>query len=427
MTNEIIYPMTLDYVPEWDAWEIVRELASNALDADPGFTMGLNDDGALVIKSKGSQLAIRHLLFGVSQKDSPDAVGQFGEGLKLALLVLTRMGLTAHIYSGGQHLWNEPAEMQGEKVFKIVWKDNVQDNGQTVIGIPGWTDDTFEARFVRPGDPRIIHTDPFGRSILEEAPPNIYVKGLWVQRGGSYGSSYTFGYNLTDVHMNRDRGVVDSWDANKEIGKIWASVTDEELLERFWQAVKDEAGEKDCQVHGLQIKNKPGMKKAFQAVYGADAVVKTDSAMAREAEYRGATVLSRAVVGGGTLANLAEELVGTDAEHVAQMEGDSRVYMPDKKLGDRQRKYIGMLRRLARRIGIDGQIRGYVLPPEVKGESAKDGVRISVGALDDAQKAIEVWLHEQAHQEFGTPDATAQHATAIAKVAARVIASYATR
>jgi hypothetical protein len=156
-------------------------------------------------------------------------------------------------------------------------------------------------------------------------------------------------------------------------------------------------------------------------------VVKTDDAMAREAQYRGATVLSRFEVGGCDLADLAAELVGTDAEHVAEMEGDSRVYMPDKKLGDRQRKYIGMLRRLARRIGVDGKILGYVLPPDVKGESAKDGVRISVGALEDAQKAIEVWLHEQAHQEFGTPDATAQHAQAIAKVAARVIASYAVR
>jgi len=427
MANEIIYPMTLDYVPEWGPWEVVRELASNALDADPGFTMGLNDDGALVVKSQGGHLAVRHLLFGVSQKENAQAVGQFGEGLKLALLTLTRRGLTAHIYSGGRHLWNEPAELEGEQVFKIAWKDNVQDNGQTVIGIPGWTDETFEEHFVRPGDPRIIHTDPFGRSILEEATPNIYVKGVWVQRGGSYGTSYTFGYNLSDVSMNRDRGVVDAWQANKEIGKIWASVTNEELLERFWKAVKDGQGEKDCQVHGLSLANKPGMKQAFQAVYGADAVVKTDDAMAREAEYRGAQVLSRAVVGGGTLANLAGELVGTDAEHVAEMEGDSRVYMPDRRLGDKQRKYISMLRRLARRIGMDGKILGYVLPPDVKGESAKDGVRISVGQLDNAQKAIEVWLHEQAHQEFGTPDATAQHATAIAKVAARVIASYAVR
>jgi hypothetical protein len=130
--NEIVYPMTLDYVPEWNAWEVVRELASNALDADPGFRMYVNDDGALVVKSQGGQLAVRHLLFGVSEKEEPNAIGQFGEGLKLALLVLTRMELTVHIYSGGKHLWNEPAELEGERVFKIVWKNGVM----SLLGLP---------------------------------------------------------------------------------------------------------------------------------------------------------------------------------------------------------------------------------------------------------------------------------------------------
>jgi hypothetical protein len=228
--NEIIYPMTLDYVPEWGSWEVVRELVTNALDADPGFTLTQNDDGALVIKSKGGELAVRHLLFGVSEKQGPNAVGQFGEGMKLALLVLTRMGLTAHVYSGGRHLWNEPAELEGEQVFKVVWKNGIVDSGQTVVGIPDWEGDTYEHRFIRPGDPRIAYTDPFGRSILEEPDPNIYVKGVWVQKARGYSKSYAFGYNLTDADMNRDRGVVDAWKANCEIGKLWASVTDVEAL-----------------------------------------------------------------------------------------------------------------------------------------------------------------------------------------------------
>jgi hypothetical protein len=319
--NEIVYPMTLDYVPQWGAWEVVREVATNALDSDPGFAMGLNGDGALVIKSKGNSLAVRHLLFGVSEKGSPDAISQFGEGLKLALLVLTRMGLTAHVCSGGRHIWNEPAEMEGERVFKLAWTNNVKDAGQTVVGIPGWPHETFEQRFIRPGDPRILHADPFGRHILEEATPNLYVKGVWVQGGKSYSTHYAFGYDLIDVEMNRDRGVIDAWKANFEIGKIWASVTDEGLLQRFWQGVKDGMGEKDCQLHGVQIGNRPGMKRAFQAVYGSDAVVETDRAMGREAAYRGAKVVSSFEIGGASLADLAKDLVGTDAQHVAAMEG----------------------------------------------------------------------------------------------------------
>ena len=31
----------------------------------------------------------------------------------------------------------------------------------------------WEARVVRPGDPRILHEDPWGRMILEEAEPQF--------------------------------------------------------------------------------------------------------------------------------------------------------------------------------------------------------------------------------------------------------------
>jgi hypothetical protein len=86
-----------------------------------------------------------------------------------------------------------------------------------------------------------------------------------------------------------------------------------------------------------------------------------------------------------------------------------------------------MLRRLAQRVGVQGKVLAYVLPPGMRGEVHGGDVRVSISQLEDAEAAIAVWLHEQAHDEYGTADATAEHATAIARVAARVIASYATR
>jgi hypothetical protein len=75
---EIIFPMTFDYMSHVDdePWFVCRELATNALDSDPGFRMGMAD-GTLWIEDGGDNLAIRHLLFGVSEK-GPNAVGQFG-------------------------------------------------------------------------------------------------------------------------------------------------------------------------------------------------------------------------------------------------------------------------------------------------------------------------------------------------------------
>lgn len=434
MANEIVFPVSLHYVDHWNAngWPIVRELAANALDSDPGFRMYLGDsarESSLVIRSEGTSLAIRHLLFGVSEKPNGNAVGQFGEGLKLALLALTRADLTAHLYTGGMHLWNEPAELHGEQVFKIVWEEHDMDNSAKLyIKIPDWPYKTFEERFIRPGDPRILFTDPFGRSILEEDSPSIYVRGVWVQRARGYGQAYTFGYDLQDAEMNRDRGVVSSWDVNAEVGKIWASVTDEALLERFWQAVKDMMAEKSCYMHGCPIANKKGMRRAFQEVYGKDAVIETDKSMSKEATYRGANVISAAELGGGTgVKDLAKELVGTDAQYVAEMEGSDRKYLPDKKLSADKLKVLKMLRRMAKRIGAKGNVYAYLLPDDVGGESYKDNIRISLANLADEEQALAVWLHEEAHRQHGTPDATAAHVNAVARVAAQLIASYACR
>ena len=431
--NEIVFPITLDYVSHWNdnGWPIARELAANALDSDPGFRMGLQN-GVFWVEDSGPGLAIRHLLIGVSEKSSANSVGQFGEGLKLALLALTRDELTAHIYSGDYHLWNEPAEMEGEQVFKIVWEHLEPQQAYEVgtrIEVPNWPFKTFEERFLRPGDPRVLFTDPFGRSILEEDTPGIYVKGIWVQRARGYGQSYTFGYNLQDTEMNRDRGVVDSWSVNAEVGKIWASVTDEALLERFWQSVKDMMAEKSCYMHGCPIANKKGMRTAFQEVYGKDAVIETSESMAREAAYRGARVISAAEIGGGIgLKGVVAELVGTDAQHVAQMEGGDRMYLPDKKLPADKLKILKMLRRMAKRIGVTrGNVFAYILPAGTHGERHKDDIRISLARLGHDEAALATWIHEEAHRQHGTPDATAAHVNAVAQVAAQLIASYACR
>lgn len=436
MPNEIVFPITLDYVAHWsdDGWPIIRELVTNAMDTDPGFRMSMGlDEGerteTLFIHSKGANLAIRHLLFGVSEKNGANAIGQFGEGLKLALLALTREGLTANIYTGGMHLWNRPAELYGEQVFSIVWEDYTMAAGgkRTTIEIADWPYKTFEERFVRPGDPRILFTDPFGRSILEEDPPGIYVKGVWVQPARGHGRSYTFGYNLTDVEMNRDRGVVDSWNVNAETGKIWASVSDPALLRRFWQAVKDQMAEKSTNMHGCNIADKTGMRQAFQSVYGKDAVIAGDSGMQTEATYRGAKVITGSDVGGFGLKDIVSDLVGTDAEYVAEMEGGDRMYLPDKRLSEHKLKVLNLLRRMGRRIGSQAKISAYILPDGILGECHKNHIRISLTVLETEHAALCIWLHEEAHRDFKTADATAEHVAAVAKVAARVIITYARR
>lgn len=425
--NQLVYPITLDYVEDWGEWEVVREIASNAMDADADFTMGINADGALVIKSRGGNLAVRHLLLGVSEKRDATAIGQFGEGLKLAMLVLTRMGLTAHVYSGGRHIWNEPAHMEGEQVFKIRWQTGFRDNGMTVIGIPDWPGETFEERFIREGDPRVRFTGQFGRMILEEAQPGIYVKGVWVQPSRLYHDGFAFGYNLQDVDMNRDRGVIRSWNLARNVGKVWSQVADQDLLARFWQAVKDGQAEKHAHMGGATVASETAMKRGFQAAFG-DVVVATSEEMTREARYRGAKTVAAAETGDCGLAEVVKAVVGTDADYVEQMTGQSKVWVPPRDLAAEAKRNLRLLRRLARRAGFQGKVEAYILPERALAQLDDGEIHVSTRALEAGRdKAVKSLIHELAHAKYGAADATREMVDAVAYVGANLVLGYAVR
>lgn len=441
--NAIVYPISLSYVADWGPWECIRELVTNAMDADVGYKMGLtpatDDTGPeLWIESRGN-LMQKHLLLGVSEKSGEDAIGQHGEGLKLAMLVLTRLGLTAHIYTksvekagytDNVHYWNEAARMGDTDVFAIhLNKEKCCDlqPGFTRISIADWSHRLYANRFVREGDPRVVYCDPFGRMVLDEHEPQLYVKGVWVSRAlrGIRGTPYRFGYNLVDAKMNRDRRAISEFDVNWEVGAVWASCTNELLLERFWRAVYDNGAENSCRLSSHRLESKEPHKKAIQSVYGPRTVIGTDESVTREAEHIGATVVNPNTLGYG-ITSTAKELLGTDAQHVQALNGVSKVFIPDKKLGDGELRVLKLLRRLARRGGFSGKILAYILPDSVLGEQNKDDIRMSVSQLKNDETAIATWLHEQSHMD-GAADTTDEMVRAVCENAARLIVTYARR
>ena len=152
-------------------------------------------------------------------------------------------------------------------------------------------------------------------------------------------------------------------------------------------------------------------------------MVATDVNMQREAEYRGL----KPVRFDWGLEAAAREIVGTDRDELAAVAGAAFTQYPKSRLSDGQRKILDMLLRLAGRAGMNREVHPYMLPPNVLGQAMGDKIALDVSVFGDAQKAIAAWLHEAAHVEHQTDDATAAHVDAVANVAAKVIASYALR
>lgn len=80
------------YVSGWGVEEAVREILQNAIDqkADGAEASVSYDRETLSILTDGARLKTSTLLLGESGKDDERYIGKYGEGYKLALLVLTR-------------------------------------------------------------------------------------------------------------------------------------------------------------------------------------------------------------------------------------------------------------------------------------------------------------------------------------------------
>lgn len=98
--------LTPNYVSDWTFNDALRELIQNGIDQEtirPDNKFSIDyDEGKEVIRlvNKNAKLKISTLLLGKTNKSNDeDTVGQFGEGYKIAALVLNRLGKTFTIYN----------------------------------------------------------------------------------------------------------------------------------------------------------------------------------------------------------------------------------------------------------------------------------------------------------------------------------------
>lgn len=192
--------ISVNYVKDWTVENAVRELLQNAIDAAP-FEVGTG----WIHSSK--QLELDALLMGESTKTA-DQLGKFGEGLKLAMLVLIRNGYTVQISSGHhviiptlQESFNGKTTMQ----YRIMHADTYHE-GCTIA-----TDlDADWYQYLLPEPTRVRHLDE----------PKLYIGGLFIcdLKG------FKFGYNLAPntVPLGRDRNVVSEFDLAWETSSYWA-------------------------------------------------------------------------------------------------------------------------------------------------------------------------------------------------------------
>ena len=235
--------MSLDYCSNWCVADAVREFFQNAKDEETVNSdnkMYFNyENEVLTIGNKLSKLDTKTLLMGVSSKrNNSDTIGNFGEGYKVATVVLMRNNVTVKIYNNeAKEVWTSKivdSRRYGTKIVVFdIEKKLFKKDYDLVIELHGITSEMYETIKERILD---LHEDlgkrmysADGMLLLDKRySGNIYVGGLFVCHNNYLKWGYDFVPSM--IKLDRDRGLVDTFDLKFAISNLVSNIADADFI-----------------------------------------------------------------------------------------------------------------------------------------------------------------------------------------------------
>ncbi len=231
------------YISDWSISNAIREFMQNAIDqanAHEGNDYSVTYDAEtqeLRIANKSSVLEKSTLLLGTTTKGVDD-IGGFGEGYKLACLVLLRNGINVRFENyGAREIWtfrfakfkkydyveSLVCDVESQAFFKKVPNDNL------TIVLTGITKEQYETYLSLLIDPECEVIETFYGKILmdPEYQGKIYVNGLFVTN-----TEFSYGYDFKPAYIKigRDRNLVNGYDISEVTRDMWLEAERPEIV-----------------------------------------------------------------------------------------------------------------------------------------------------------------------------------------------------
>lgn len=238
------YEITIspNYVSNWGINEAIREILQNAIDADKnGYKKSIYYSGdTLYINNEGISLSAKDLILGCSSKSDQDGmIGKYGEGFKLALVVLLRKGMNVYV-DNNDKLWSpsfKVSEQFGTQVLNIEESDDGRREGLTFVISPvdqqlynsllnyfPCIDESFG---------NVVNCDN-GQILLDKQfKGKMYVEGLYIQTDDNF--QYGYNFNSDVVELDRDRKAINYYELRALTAQ--SIVTAEECNKEIFDAI----------------------------------------------------------------------------------------------------------------------------------------------------------------------------------------------
>lgn len=248
--ERLTYPISPEYVKGWNSERAIAELVSNAVDEDDHFSFTWSD-GVLVIEDQGEGIPEHGMILGISHKGSSD-IGQFGEGKKIAALVLARDPKIGRVRFETVGYAFEPTITRASFIPESMRRNDALAPEVLAYDIESCdrqrgTRVSIECtqqlaqkvsrrfRYFQPG-----YTPPTspGELITTESG-RIYIGGVFVSHNPRLTFSYDFALEDGKALQNRDRTVLDGWHSKRLIQRVLRATTDPVALRLWLEAAFD--------------------------------------------------------------------------------------------------------------------------------------------------------------------------------------------
>lgn len=247
-----LYELSLksNYVKEWGLNDALRELFQNSYDQEQ--VSGKKASYIYDVGSRSLRIINPHswldratLLLGETTKDeNADTIGQFGEGYKLACLVLCRLGLKVTIENQNYgEVWE--ASLRKSRRYnnreilvfningRLRFKHHTEEDLVFVVtGLSFFDWERYKAFNLNISDPGKTIKTSKGTILLEEIQKgNIYSGGLYV--GTMDDLAYGYNFNPGEVPLDRDRRTLPTFDVLLVTSKMWAEDMSGKIIKLF--------------------------------------------------------------------------------------------------------------------------------------------------------------------------------------------------
>lgn len=222
------------YVADWTTKEGIKELIQNAIDQetlDSENKMNISLEGdMLFISNNKSYLDRKSLVLGASTKRTNDnSIGKFGEGYKLALLVLLREGVEIVINNyEKREVWIPEIKYSskyGTDILCIsIYKEFVTKlpHGNLVYQLSNIKNakDILSSIMLDESKYKEIIETKRGKILVGGEPGCIYVNGLFVAKRDIKDLEDSYSFHPKYLKIGRDRNLIDNFDLKTLIASI---------------------------------------------------------------------------------------------------------------------------------------------------------------------------------------------------------------